>query len=335
MVAGLRKASVRRACAVAGLCVAYVCSCGGDSTSSAGGTGGAAGSAGSDGLVTTGGSGAEASGGAAGADSTGDGGGADSTGGTGGAQVTGGTGGATTRGGTGGATTRGGTGGADTSGGTGGLVATGGSDSGGSGGGADCEYNGEVYADGTSFPADDGCNTCSCSDGMVLCTQMACVVEDGGTDGSSGDAGVDGSADDAGVDGSAEDAGTDGLLIDTGQVDPRLLDVWYFDIPTGAIRWYQIALCDGGRALVWTSFNGSGEPDQETPIEGSWEGSGLTVSVTYTDPSGDAGPVSIQLEYDPELDMLGVSAEDDVLWEMSSGVRLAPLSSVTYRLSCD
>ncbi len=42
-----------------------------------------------------------------------------------------------------------------------------------------CEYNGWAYADGESFLSIDGCNTCSCSDGEVLCTEMACVENSG------------------------------------------------------------------------------------------------------------------------------------------------------------
>jgi hypothetical protein len=49
------------------------------------------------------------------------------------------------------------------------------------GGGGDqivgtCTYNSLVYHEGDSFPATDGCNTCSCSDGEVVCTLMACEV---------------------------------------------------------------------------------------------------------------------------------------------------------------
>ena len=54
----------------------------------------------------------------------------------------------------------------------------------GDGSGATCEYAGESYESGESFPASDGCNTCSCGeDGEVLCTVMACetpVCEVGG-----------------------------------------------------------------------------------------------------------------------------------------------------------
>lgn len=39
-----------------------------------------------------------------------------------------------------------------------------------------CRYNGKIYKVGQSFPAVDGCNTCSCSsNGRVRCTLRACV----------------------------------------------------------------------------------------------------------------------------------------------------------------
>jgi len=37
-----------------------------------------------------------------------------------------------------------------------------------------CQYNGKTYKSGDSFPAEDGCNTCGCEDGEVMCTLMAC-----------------------------------------------------------------------------------------------------------------------------------------------------------------
>lgn len=45
-------------------------------------------------------------------------------------------------------------------------------------GGGGCAVGHELFAPGDTFPAPDGCNTCSCSeDGSVGCTEMAC--EDG------------------------------------------------------------------------------------------------------------------------------------------------------------
>lgn len=38
-----------------------------------------------------------------------------------------------------------------------------------------CLYNGKTYQDGESFLSEDGCNTCSCSNGQVLCTERACI----------------------------------------------------------------------------------------------------------------------------------------------------------------
>lgn len=38
-----------------------------------------------------------------------------------------------------------------------------------------CTYGDAQYQQGESFPAKDGCNTCTCGkDGMVQCTEMAC-----------------------------------------------------------------------------------------------------------------------------------------------------------------
>ncbi len=38
-----------------------------------------------------------------------------------------------------------------------------------------CTYEGQTYPTGSSFPAADGCNTCSCtSTGSVACTKIAC-----------------------------------------------------------------------------------------------------------------------------------------------------------------
>lgn len=39
---------------------------------------------------------------------------------------------------------------------------------------ARCEYNGWAYAHNESFDSTDGCNVCSCNNGEVVCTLMAC-----------------------------------------------------------------------------------------------------------------------------------------------------------------
>lgn len=38
----------------------------------------------------------------------------------------------------------------------------------------DCQLGGDTYAHGTSFQAPDGCNTCSCDDGEIGCTEIGC-----------------------------------------------------------------------------------------------------------------------------------------------------------------
>jgi hypothetical protein len=52
-----------------------------------------------------------------------------------------------------------------------------------------CEYNGQGYLAGDSFPDADGCNTCTCDkDGSALCTLKACAPGggDAGNGGGSG-----------------------------------------------------------------------------------------------------------------------------------------------------
>lgn len=38
-----------------------------------------------------------------------------------------------------------------------------------------CVYNGKTYKSGDSFLDQDGCNRCSCQDGLVACTLKACL----------------------------------------------------------------------------------------------------------------------------------------------------------------
>jgi hypothetical protein len=40
-----------------------------------------------------------------------------------------------------------------------------------------CQYEGQTYIEGNSFTAADGCNTCRCLSGQVACTRMACVSD--------------------------------------------------------------------------------------------------------------------------------------------------------------
>lgn len=40
-----------------------------------------------------------------------------------------------------------------------------------------CEYNGWAYADKEIFDSSDGCNTCFCHTGEVICTQNECTED--------------------------------------------------------------------------------------------------------------------------------------------------------------
>lgn len=42
------------------------------------------------------------------------------------------------------------------------------------GSGAWCQYKGITYANGAVIPSGDTCNSCSCDNGQVSCTAMAC-----------------------------------------------------------------------------------------------------------------------------------------------------------------
>lgn len=43
--------------------------------------------------------------------------------------------------------------------------------------GASCTYGKLVYRSGEGFKSNDGCNSCSCENGQVMCTAMACQNE--------------------------------------------------------------------------------------------------------------------------------------------------------------
>ncbi len=45
-----------------------------------------------------------------------------------------------------------------------------------------CTYDSVVYYEGDTFPATDGCNTCTCESGNVSCTEMGCDGEGNETD---------------------------------------------------------------------------------------------------------------------------------------------------------
>ena len=62
-----------------------------------------------------------------------------------------------------------------------------------------CTYNGQTYRNGEGFRSSDGCNSCSCQNGQIACTLMACgqggtgIVPDTypGTSGGSGTVGIE------------------------------------------------------------------------------------------------------------------------------------------------
>lgn len=83
-------------------------------------------------------------------------------------------------------------------GGSGGGTSTGGSSAGG------CDLGGKHYAINQGFPSADGCNSCSCTQSGIVCTDRACV-------GYGGSGGVGGTAGTGGSGGTGGTAGTGGI----------------------------------------------------------------------------------------------------------------------------
>jgi len=89
-------------------------------------------------------------------------------------------------------------------------------------GGSSCSYQGAIYHAGNSFPAADGCNTCTCGkDGLVSCTEKGCR-DGGGSDGVDGSADLRGRCfDNNGYEISCPDGGIVGMCFDiTGKAIP-------------------------------------------------------------------------------------------------------------------
>ncbi len=40
-----------------------------------------------------------------------------------------------------------------------------------------CTYEGTNYKNGEGFKDKDGCNSCSCQNGQIACTEMACLPD--------------------------------------------------------------------------------------------------------------------------------------------------------------
>jgi hypothetical protein len=198
----------------------------------------------------------------------------------------------------------GGSGGSVATAGAGGSVLAGGS----VGAGLSYEWQGRVYADGTSFMSSDGCAVCTCERGSVSCTSTDCGSSDAGSGPSSADA---------------------------ADVDPGLLGTWLFFVPTDAVRWCQVALCAQGRALLLTSLTGTGEPDQQNPTAGTWRGSGLAVVASFEDPALGSDPVTMQFEYDTERDSLRAVGGSVLAVAGITAIRPILSSLIVPELTCD
>lgn len=71
---------------------------------------------------------------------------------------------------------------------------------------------------------------------------------------------------DARLDRSVPDATPDALT--EVELDPQVFGVYWFDVPTGAPRYFAVGICSNERSLLLTSFNGDGLPDMPSPTVG-------------------------------------------------------------------
>ena len=112
--------------------------------------------------------------------------------------------------------------------------------------------------------------------------------------------------------------------------DPRLFDVWHFEVQSEAALSYQVAICDFGRARLWTSFGGTGQPDLPEPLEGTWELLDSQIVATLFPAPPDAMTFSaLLIGYASALDQFTTLATDpDFGWALPSGVRLSTVGVV-------
>jgi hypothetical protein len=99
---------------------------------------------------------------------------------------------------------------------------------------ADCSVSNTACSDGDTKEADDGCNTCTCTDGAWACTEIACTNNgNNSNNGNTGSGGNNGSnnapSDVLPLEIGECDADTDPLHIDSAKIsgDALLVDVGY------------------------------------------------------------------------------------------------------------
>ncbi len=103
---------------------------------------------------------------------------------------------------------------------------------GGDDGGGDCLVEGFAFASGSSgIPAPDGCNTCACERGELVCTTMGCQTDDGGD--------ADGAAD-----GGGEPPPLCSLPVDPGPCEAAM-PRYHYDQSAGICRRFTYGGCEG------------------------------------------------------------------------------------------
>jgi hypothetical protein len=122
--------------------------------------------------------------------------------------------------------------------------------------GGECTYAGVAHQAAASFPATDGCNSCTCSpQGGVACTDIACPSdggaggEGGSTGGTAGGTGAVGGTGGGGVGGAAASAGRGGA----GGANRCSLDASYtVGSVGGLVSWTDVSVVSVAGNLMFT-----------------------------------------------------------------------------------
>lgn len=201
------------------------------------------------------------------------------------------------------------------------------------------------------------CTACVCSAGQVTCAPISgCSDKPAAAGGASGESGAGqggipfGTAGSSFAGGGAPNAagssftgssslpGAAGMNFSVaggpGALDRGVLGTWYFVVPADLPRWYQMAVCDDGQALQWTSLSGTGEPDQTEPVLGvasNWSSAKLRLA--FPDDKSGITITRAALGYLARDD--SVELIDQQTGAISRGVRLTEESSVTPMLTCE
>jgi formylglycine-generating enzyme required for sulfatase activity len=125
-----------------------------------------------------------------------------------------------------------------------------------------CTYNHALHANGTTWTCSDGCNTCSCSNGKIVSTLLACLSPEAGA---LADAGLDATT---GVDGEASDDVTGALEVATTDANDSALETGGDAEPEAGVDAALPPSCaPGGPGMTNCGPGGSGTESCCTSLE--------------------------------------------------------------------